>query len=175
VLDVVPFCELLPLFTLLLLFALLFLFVLVVVPFYVAIFLCACCYSFSCYYFFCAYYCSSFARCTKESKAFSMQTQTAFGASISKNPKDFKHPTTQDVLSSSRLVKCKLFSSSNVIRYHEKPMIILDKDFFVDSEHSSPSYVVICFPTQNSFVEGAYLELIYFNLPLLEIGNTSSV
>jgi len=33
----------------------------------------------------------------------------------------------------------------------------------------------MCFITQNSFVEGAYLELIYFNLPLLEIGNTSSV
>ncbi len=104
-----------------------------------------------------------------------MQTQTALGASISKNCKDFKHPTTQDVLSSSRLVKCKLFSSSNVIKYHEKPMIILDKDFFIGSEHSSPSYVVVCFPTQNSFMEGAYLELIYFNSLLLEIWNTSSV
>jgi hypothetical protein len=56
----------------------------------------------------------------KESKAFSMQTQIALGASISKNPKHFKHPTTQDVLSSSRLVKCRLFSSSIVIQYHEK-------------------------------------------------------
>jgi hypothetical protein len=72
-----------------------------------------------------------------------MQTQIALGASISKNPKDFKHPTTQEVLLSSRLVKCKLFSSSNVIQYHEKPMIILDKNFFVGSEHSSPSYVVV--------------------------------
>jgi hypothetical protein len=53
-------------------------------------------------------------------------------------------------------------------------MIILDKHFFVGSEHSLPSYLVMCFPTQNSFVEGAYLELIYFNSPLLEIGNTSS-
>jgi hypothetical protein len=112
---------------------------------------------------------------TKELKAFSMQTQTALGASISKNLKDFKHPTIQDVLSSSRLVKCKLFSSSNVIGYHEKPMIILDKDFFIGSEHSSLSYVFMCFPTQNSFVEGACLELIYFNSPLLEIVNTSNV
>jgi hypothetical protein len=59
-----------------------------------------------------------------------MQSQISLGASISKNPKDFKHPTTQDVLSSSRLVNCKLFSSSNVIEYHEKPIFILDKDFF---------------------------------------------
>jgi hypothetical protein len=33
----------------------------------------------------------------------------------------------------------------------------------------------MCFPTQNSFVEGACLELIYFNSPLLEIVNTSNV
>jgi hypothetical protein len=35
--------------------------------------------------------------------------------------------------------------------------------------------MLLCFPTENSFVEGACLELIYFNSPLLEIGNTSSV
>jgi hypothetical protein len=58
---------------------------------------------------------------TKESKAFFMQTQTALGAFISKNPKDFKHPKTQDVISSSKLVKCKLFSSSNVINIMKSP------------------------------------------------------
>ncbi len=145
-LDIVPFCELLPLFTLLLLFALSFLFVLVVVPFHIFFFGCLL------LLLFCTLY--------KRIKGLFYANSNCIGCIYSKNPKNFKHPTTQDVLSSSRLVKCKLFSSSNVIRYHEKPMIILDKDFSTGGEHS---YFDVCFPTQNSFMEGAYLELIYFN------------